>query len=230
MSDRPATDPKRRPVPSLAEVRAFLPCETPDAWVSAAVEQPGLLLIDHAHCEKKAASTALNLMFRYVEYPDLLQRMSRLAREELRHFEQVLAILESRGIAFRHLTPSRYAAGMRGEIRTTEPERLVDLLIVGAFIEARSCERFRKLAPHLDDELNRFYTGLCRSESRHFRDYLALARGVAGADITDRIAAFADVERELTCTPDTEFRFHSGPPHEPAGAAASGVKRADASR
>lgn len=230
MRDESANNRGRRPVPDLAEVRAFLPCETPDTWVAVAVDHPDLLLIDHAHCEKKAASTALNLMFRYVEYPELLRRMSRLAREELRHFEQVLAIMQRRGIAFRHLTPSRYAAGMRAKVRTTEPERLVDLLIVGAYIEARSCERFGKLAPHLDNELERFYAGLCRSESRHFRDYLDLARGVAGMDIGDRIEAFAAVERALASEPDTEFRFHSGPPSDTDESGEPAVSGATATR
>ena len=169
------------------------------------------MLIDHAHCEKKAASTALSLMYRYVDNTDLLNRMSRLAREELRHFEQVLAIMKKRGVSYGHLSPARYAAGLRQEVRTEDPGRLVDVLIVGAIIEARSCERFAALAPHLDATLSDFYTGLLKSEARHYRDYLTLAEQAAGNSVEDRVATFLALEQQLIETPDTEFRFHSGP-------------------
>lgn len=172
-----------------------------------------LILVDHAHCEKKAASSALNLLFRYPDRSLLVHRMSRLAREELRHFEQVLKLMEKRGVAFRHLTPSRYADGLRKHMRTHEPVRLVDTLIVGAFIEARSCERFQALAPALQDrEIADFYIGLCESESRHFRHYLELAEQAAGEDISERVRHFAVVESELNTAVDAELRFHSGPP------------------
>lgn len=198
----------------LQEIEAFLPCPTPDAWIHAAAqpEHLELLLTDHAHCEKKAASTAMTLMFRYVDRADLLNKMSRLAREELIHFEQVLAIMEARGMQYGHLTPSRYAHGLRQHVRTSEPGRLVDVLIIGAFIEARSCERFARLAPHLDEVLAKFYRSLLRSEARHYQDYLSLAESYAGEPITERIAFFREVERELIETPDSEFRFHSGVP------------------
>jgi tRNA-(ms[2]io[6]A)-hydroxylase len=197
----------------IEPIREFLPCETPDAWIEAAKANQDILLIDHANCEKKAASTALNLIYRYVDNHDLLNKMSRLAREELRHFEQVIAIMKKRGIAYPQLSASRYAASLHKLVRTHEPARLVDTLIIGAFIEARSCERFAKLAPHLDDELRQFYESLLKSESRHYRDYLALAQKAAGGkSIDDRIALIADKEKQLIEEPDTEFRFHSGPP------------------
>ena len=145
---------------SLDQIHDFLPCKTPQRWIENALANQDLMLIDHAHCEKKAASTALSLMYRYVDNTDLLNRMSRLAREELRHFEQVLAIMKKRGVSYGHLSPARYAAGLRQEVRTEDPGRLVDVLIVGAIIEARSCERFAALAPHLDATLSDFYTGL----------------------------------------------------------------------
>ncbi len=189
----------------------FLPCATPAAWLAAALAHPEELLIDHANCEKKAASTALGLLYRYPGHGALLQRMSRLAREELRHFEQVAALLQARGIAYRPLAAGRYAAGLHALVRRSEPGRLVDTLIAGAFIEARSCERFAALAPRLDAELADFYRALLRSEARHFRHYLELAQWFGG-DIGDRIAAFAVRERELIESPDGEFRFHSGPP------------------
>tara|TARA_R110000764_G_scaffold14070_2_gene40412 strand:+ start:349 stop:948 length:600 start_codon:yes stop_codon:yes gene_type:complete len=192
------------------ELIAFLPCATPDAWVEQALAHPEELLIDHANCEKKAASTALNLMFRYIDKPDLLQKMSRLAREELRHFEQVIALMAKRGVTYRGLSASQYAQRLRQHVRTVEPGRLVDTLIVGAFIEARSCERFAKLAPHLDEELGDFYRSLLKSEARHYQDYLKLARANAEGEIDDRIALFREVERQAVLADDAEFRFHSG--------------------
>ena len=140
----------------ITPLRDFLPCSTPDAWIGWALAHPDILLIDHAHCEKKAASTAINLMFRYVDRPELLDTLSRLAREELLHFEQVLAMMRERGVVYDHLSPARYAQGLRLHVRTSEPGRLVDILIVGALIEARSCERFAALAPHVDAELGRY--------------------------------------------------------------------------
>ncbi len=197
---------------ALDEIKEFLACETPDSWIEAALQNQDIMLIDHAHCEKKAASTAMNLMFRYVDRIDLLNKMSRLAREELIHFEQVLAIMQDRGIVYDHMSPARYAAGMRQHVRTSEPGRLIDLLIIGAYIEARSCERFAKLAPFLDEELAKFYRSLLKSEGRHYQDYLGLAADYAGEPIDERVAFFREVERELVESPDDEFRFHSGAP------------------
>ena len=194
------------------EMAAFLPCCTPDAWIEAALQQTDILLIDHANCEKKAASTALNLMFRYIHNEDLLNKMSRLAREELLHFEQVLALMNQRGVRYRQVSASRYPGWMRERVREKEPEQLVDILICGAFIEARSCERFHKLAFHVDNELARFYRSLLLSEGRHFKDYLTLAEAIAQADIADRIAVFADVDHKAVMTDDRQFRFHSGLP------------------
>lgn len=196
----------------LTPIREFLGCETPDQWISTALHHPDILLTDHANCEKKAASTALNLMYRYVDDFELLNKMSRLAREELRHFEQVIALMESRNIPYRHIAASRYAQGLRELVRGSEPGKLIDTLIVGAVIEARSCERFAKLAPHLDDELQKFYLSLLKSEARHFKDYLSLAEKVAGKEsIADRIAVFLERDKLLVQNQDKEFRFHSGP-------------------
>ena len=195
----------------LQAIESFLLCRTPNAWINQALQHPEILLIDHANCEKKAASTALNLMYRYVSNMELLNKMSRLAREELRHFEQVLAIMQRRKIPYRQITASRYAAELRKHVRPADPEKLIDTLIVGAIIEARSCERFASLAPHLDDELQKFYESLLKSESRHFQDYLSLAKKAAGnADIDERVQFFLGIERDLIERPDEEFRFHSG--------------------
>lgn len=190
----------------------FLACATAESWVAWALENPELLLIDHAQCEKKAASTAMSLMYRYVDRPLLLTRMAQLAREELLHFEQVVKLMEARGIVYRHLSASRYAKGLHRHVRPDEPERLVDILIIGAFIEARSCERFARLIPHLDPELAKFYRGLVKSEGRHYEDYLMLARHVATDSIRSRVAFFARHEAALIASPDATFRFHSGVP------------------
>lgn len=153
----------------------------------------------------------MNLMYRYVGDFELLNKMSRLAREELRHFEQVIALMKARGIEYEQITPSNYAGKLRKPIRTYEPERMIDTLIVGAIIEARSCERFAKLAPFLDDELKTFYLSLLKSESRHFNDYLTLAKKAAdGKSIEDRVQVFLALESELICSNEEEFRFHSG--------------------
>lgn len=196
---------------ALQEIHDFLPCRTPAQWIDNALEHQDLLLIDHAHCEKKAASTALSLMYRYLDNVDLLNKMSRLAREELRHFEQVLAIMQKRGVEYIHLSPARYAAGLRAEVRSEDPGRLVDILIVGAIIEARSCERFAALAPYLDEKLADFYNSLLKSEARHYQDYLKLAEQAHGGPVDARVEEFLAIEKELIETPDTEFRFHSGP-------------------
>ena len=196
----------------LQEIENFLPCKTPDLWIENALANPELLLIDHANCEKKAASTALNLMYRYVGNFDLLNKMSRLAREELRHFEQVIAIMKRRNIDYRQISASRYAVQLREAVRPNDPDKLVDILIVGALIEARSCERFAKIAPFLDSELESFYLSLLKSEGRHFKDYLNLACTVASQQQVDkRLTIFTAIEKQLVESPDTEFRFHSGP-------------------
>lgn len=143
---------------------------------------------------------------------ELITKLVMLIKEELHHFQQVLEIMQSRGVDYGNLTASRYAKGMMGHVRTHEPAKLIDTLICGAYIEARSCERFAKLAPYLDDELNRFYVSLLRSEARHFEDYLALASNISTEDLAERIAFFGDVEAELVDAVDESFRFHSGQP------------------
>jgi len=200
----------------LQAIDDFLPCPTPAAWLQWALQNQDLLLIDHANCEKKAAASAMNLLYRHVDRSELLYKMSQLAREELLHFEQVMSIMEERGIAYLRLGASRYAAGLREHVR--RPQRgdddvmLIDTLIVGAIVEARSCERFARLAPLLDERLGRFYRNLLRSEARHFTDYLELAARYASEDISPQVQRFLAVERQLIESEDSEFRFHSGVP------------------
>lgn len=198
---------------NLPEIHEFLGCRTPDAWIRAALADQQTLLIDHKNCEFKAASTALSLMAKYSTYVDLLNAMSRLAREELVHHEQVLRIMKRRKIGLRPVSAARYASGLRKVVRTHEPHKLVDTLVVGAFIEARSCERFEALVPHLDEELGKFYFGLLKSEARHFQNYLKLAYQYGDArDVDQAIERVRAAECELIESPDTEFRFHSGVP------------------
>ena len=195
----------------LTEIKQFLGSETPDAWVNNALKNQDLMLIDHAHCEKKAAATALNLINRYPHDDELLHKMSRLAREELRHFEQVLKFIKKRKLRYTNLTASRYASTLREHIRTHEPAKLADVLIIGAFIEARSCERFAKIAPLLEEDLAEFYVSLLKSESRHYQDYLTLAGKYEKKDLNGRIAYFRAIENKLVAEADSQFRFHSGP-------------------
>ncbi|KFZ38079.1 tRNA hydroxylase [Shewanella mangrovi] len=249
----------------LAPVRAFLGCETPDAWIVEAIkpERLSLLLIDHCNCELKAAQTAMFLIRKYavdkasgqlllewakpyeefvyhrdrninafmardsrknelaaqlkpkvgfVHGDELIAKMVRLIKEEFHHFEQVLELMQERDIPYANLHAGRYAKGLMTHVTTHEPNTLIDKLIIGALIEARSCERFAKLAPHLDDALGRFYVSLLRSEARHYQDYLILAEAIAGEDISERIAFLVAQEAALIQSHDSEFRFHSGVP------------------
>lgn len=203
---------------------AALLMPTPAAWLDAACEHWQELLIDHAGCEKKAASTALGLIFAYPEHAAQNLALARLAREELRHFEQVTRLMEQLGVPFRRLAPGRYAPGLRALLRTHEPLRRLDLLLCGAIIEARSCERFRLLAPRLPAPLGDFYGELERAEARHVDLYWELARAAAGegsaALCTQRLAALIEAEAGLISAPDAQLRFHSGPPaagQAPAG-------------
>ena len=196
-------------------IAAFFETPTPDEWVRVASDRLPDLLLDHANCELKAASTALGFLYRYPERGELAQRMSRLAREELRHFEQVRSIMDEMGIPFRRLSASRYAGRLREAVREEEPYRLLDMLLVGALIEARSCERFAVLAPHLPDNLGKFYSGLLASEARHFEHYIAFAKSECGVEeetVEARLAELKALEAELVSEPDPQFRFHSGKP------------------
>lgn len=209
----------------LEPIYGFLQAKTPQAWLDVAKTPSWLpiLLIDHLHCELKAAQSAALLLRKYVldsadseallgwlmPYEDaayrkqplkgvgagqiprfkqptssawqarLLDRMVLLMKEELHHFTQVYQLIEKRGLQIQPVAASRYAASLLSHVRTYEPAQLIDKLIIGALIEARSCERFAALAPYLDEELASFYLSLLRSEARHFEDYLLLAREVA---------------------------------------------------
>ena len=208
----------------MKPVLGFLGCETPQAWLDEALNNLELLMQDHANCEKKAAGTAMNLMFRYTFFTDLQVKLAQLVREEMLHYEQVLELMTKRGQEWQSISGGRYAGGLRKEVRTYEPEALIDIMIIGAFVEARSCERLYALAPLVDQDLGKYYRYLLKSESRHFEDYLALALDVAQTsklknpkeDIQQRIAHFPEVEKNLILSPDDLFRFHSGVPSQAA--------------
>jgi len=194
---------------------SLLRVPTPAAWVAEACANADLLLNDHANCEKKAASTALALMFAYAEDLQLTDKMSRLAREELRHYSQVAQLMNAMKVAPRRLAPGRYAERLRRLVARSEPQREVDLMICGAFIESRSCERFAALAPAIGQPIAKLFQGLHAAEARHFKIYLELGKRAAErADVEwqARVDAFAALEAELITSPDPVFRFHSGPP------------------
>jgi tRNA 2-(methylsulfanyl)-N6-isopentenyladenosine37 hydroxylase len=198
-----------------AAAHPLLLAPTPARWIEAACASLEVLLIDHANCEKKAASTALSLMFAYAEDLELTVKMSRLAREELRHYEEVSRLLRKLEIEPVRLSPGRYAERLRRLVAKSEPERELDLMICGAFIEARSCERFAALGPALGGPAGELFEGLHAAEARHFELYLGLARraaGRTGLDAATRIRAFAELEAELIVSRDAVFRFHSGAP------------------
>jgi len=193
--------------------QTILKAETPRAWVDAAVEDLPTLLVDHANCEKKAASTAMALIFAYPEDRSLAVALSRLAREELKHFEQVERLMKKLDVPYQRMKPGRYASELRKLVRTHEPKRKLDLMIVHALIEARSCERFRLLAKHLPAQVKELYAQLERSEARHFELYLNFAeREFDAREVAERLAIIAAREAELATSSDKDLRFHSGPP------------------
>jgi len=184
---------------------------TPDSWLPSVLPHLDTVLLDHAHCEKKAASTVISLIFRYPDYPDMLGSLSEIAREELEHFEQVLELLAKRKVPFKALPPSPYAKQLSAYVRSSEPEQLLDRLLCCSLIEARSCERMTLIANGVEDEeLSRFYRALLASEARHHHFYVELAqryfdRGV----VQDRLRVLAQAEAELIASGSQEPRMHS---------------------
>jgi tRNA 2-(methylsulfanyl)-N6-isopentenyladenosine37 hydroxylase len=192
---------------------SILAAATDPAWVERALAHLDLILVDHAHCEKKAASTALGLIFRHPDKTALLAPLSRLAREELSHFEEVLEVLAKRGVVFARLDPSPYASELMSIVRDRDPKRLLDTLLCCALIEARSCERMRILADRLEDaELAKMYRGLLAAEARHHRAYVDLARDVGlfeESEIRTRLAEIAVHEAAVIARAPHEPRLHN---------------------
>lgn len=197
----------------LQILNEFLRVKTPDAWLNFASNHIPTLLVDHAHCERKAAATAINFISKYPEKIELVKTMSPLAREELLHFEKVMTIMKQRDIPFTPLHPSDYATNLHKQVTKRDGlERLCDQLIIGAIIEARSCERFNAIIPFLEDQdLAKFYNTLIKSEARHFEEYLGLAK-LYGGCIDKRMDLFLSIENQFILSSDTVFRFHSGIP------------------
>ncbi len=184
---------------------------TSEAWLHQALNNLDLILLDHSHCERKAAGVALNLMFRYPAYKPLITELTAIAKEELEHFEQVNNWLEKRGVNLAPLKPSPYGATLKQAIRKQEPSRLLDSLLVAALIEARSHERLGLLADNCPDlDLAKFYRGLMASEARHYGVYWLLAREYFDDNVvSQRLEELAEVESEILSNLHPEPRIHS---------------------
>jgi tRNA-(ms[2]io[6]A)-hydroxylase len=184
---------------------------TPDRWLTQVESRLDLLLIDHAHCEKKAAGVAMNLLFAYVEHADLTRAMTEIVQEELDHFHQVRDLLDRRGIRFYKLPPSQYGPKLHELVSRNEPQRAADRLLVAGLIEARSCERFALLRDRLADrELATFYGSLFESEARHHSTYIRLAKQFLPEEaVRDRLAQLAQTEAQLILAGEPEPRMHS---------------------
>jgi tRNA-(ms[2]io[6]A)-hydroxylase len=181
------------------------------AWIEQALAHLDTILLDHSHCERKAAGVALNLMFRYPSYERLVRQLTAIAREELEHFEQVNQWLEKKGIPLAPLSSPPYGAGMKAQIRHPEPQRLLDSLLVSGLIEARSHERLGLLATRCPEpELAAFYRSLMASEARHYGIYWVLADTYFERDaVLQRLEELAIAESELLATLHPEPRIHS---------------------
>ena len=188
-----------------------LKAATDARWLRQVDENLNEVLIDHAHCEKKAAGTALNLIFHYVENRELCQEMTEIVNEELEHFHLVIDLLERRGVKFRRLKPSQYGRKLNDLCRKQEPQRAVDRLLVAGLIEARSCERFQALANHVDDpELATFYRSLFESEARHHATYTRLAMHFAPEkEVMGRLDELAALEAAIVAEGEKLPRMHS---------------------
>lgn len=180
-------------------------------WLAQVDAHLDEVLIDHAHCEKKAAGTALNLIFHYVEHRELCREMTAIVAEELEHFHLVLDLLDRRGVRFRRLKPSQYGRKLNDLVRKQEPQRAVDRLLVAGLIEARSCERFQALAEHVADaELASFYRGLFESEARHHATYTRLAKHFAAEEVVNaRLAELYAAEAAIIAAGEPLPRMHS---------------------
>ncbi|TAF57147.1 MAG: tRNA-(ms[2]io[6]A)-hydroxylase [Oscillatoriales cyanobacterium] len=189
----------------------WLVTPTSIAWIDQALANLDTVLLDHSHCERKAAGVALSLMSRYPSNEKLVRELTAIAREELEHFEQVNRILQQRGVDLAPLPAPPYGGGLKALVRRNEPDRMLDLLLVSGLIEARSHERLGLLADHLPDrELAKFYRSLMASEARHYGAYWVLATTYFEREVVDaRLAELAIAESELLATLHPEPRIHS---------------------
>jgi tRNA 2-(methylsulfanyl)-N6-isopentenyladenosine37 hydroxylase len=188
-----------------------LQSKTDERWFRQVDANLDEVLIDHAHCEKKAAGTALNLIFHYVEDVELCREMTEIVGEELEHFHLVIDLLARRGVRFRRLKPSQYGRKLNDLVRKQEPQRAVDRLLVAGLIEARSCERFQALSEHVqDEELATFYRSLFESEARHHATYTRLAMHFAPEkEVMRRLDELAAAEAAIIAEGEELPRMHS---------------------
>jgi tRNA-(ms[2]io[6]A)-hydroxylase len=188
-----------------------LQSQTDARWLRQIDADLDEILIDHAHCEKKAAGTALNLIFHYVEDLELCREMAEIVKEELEHFHLVIDLLQRRGVRFRRLKPSQYGRRLNDLVRKQEPQRAVDRLLVAGLIEARSCERFQALSEHVKDaELAAFYRSLFESEARHHATYTRLATHFAPeGEVMRRLDELAAAEAAIMAEGEELPRMHS---------------------
>ena len=198
------------PLKSKFKIKWLL-SSTSNCWLQQAIENPVEILIDHAHCERKAAGAALQLMFRYISEPGLSEVLSPLVREELEHFERVLALISSRGRSLVQLPAPPYGSLMTKNIRKDEPQRMLDSFLVSGLIEARSHERMSLLALHSpDQEMRNLYSDLLKSEARHFSLYWNLAEErYQREEIVSRLEYLAKVESEILSVLHDQPRMHS---------------------
>ena len=188
-----------------------LKTDTSERWLAQVDNHLDEILIDHAHCEKKAAGCAMNLIFAYVENQELCRDLTEIVNEELEHFNLVLDLLDRRNIPFRRLKPSNYGRQLNDLVRKFEPDRGIDRLLVAGLIEARSCERFDLLRRHVQDaELADFYDSLFESEARHHSTYVRLAKNFGDEQtVHDRLHQLSEKESEIILRGDTLPRMHS---------------------
>ena len=188
-----------------------LQSESQTRWLRQVDGSLGIVLIDHAHCEKKAAACAMNLILAYVDNTDLCRELSVIVNEELEHFNQVLALLDKKGFKFRRLQPGSYGRQLNDLVRKFEPQRAIDRLLVASLIEARSCERFHLLSQHVPDtDLREFYASLFESEARHHTTYVRMAKYFGADDeVKQRLDELSALEAEIIYRGDPLPRMHS---------------------
>ena len=189
----------------------YLSSLSSEKWLQQALSNPIDILIDHAHCERKAAGVAIQLMFRYPSEPDLAKFLSPIAREELEHFEKILYLLKDLGHSLKALKPPPYGAELAKCIRKEEPHRMLDSFLIAGLIEARSHERLSLLALNSKDKsLKLLYASLIESEARHFGIYWKLAQNKFSRDETfQRLEELSNVETQILSQTFCLPRIHS---------------------
>ena len=189
----------------------FLKSATSQAWIEMAIANLDTILLDHAQCERKAAGTAIQIMSRYPSSVELVRELTAIAQEELSHYDQVNNWLEKRGIPLQPVSPPPYGAALKKCVRRQEPDRMLDLLLVSALIEARSHERLGLLGEHCPEPaLAKFYRSLMASEARHYGSYWLLATTYFDVDlVNERLTELAEKERDILSTLHSEPRVHS---------------------